>query len=90
MRIPVPLIEAVGNLCIFLLLLYLFKKGKIIGKLMYVYMLIYPVMRFILEFYRGDKIRGIWYGLSTSQWISIALLIFAVISVIIKRKKVNT
>lgn len=89
MRIPVPLIEAVGNLCIFFLLLYLFKKGKNTIKLMYVYMIVYPVMRFILEFYRGDKIRGIWYGLSTSQWISIVLFVFAVTSVIIKRKKIK-
>ena len=48
-------------------------------KLIYVYMLIYPVVRFILEFLRGDEIRGFLFGLSTSQWISILLFVYALI-----------
>ena len=76
-RVPVALIEAYGNLLIFLLLLKLFKKQKLKGKMMYLYMLIYPVLRFGTEFLRGDKIRGIWFGFSTSQWISMVLFTIA-------------
>jgi phosphatidylglycerol---prolipoprotein diacylglyceryl transferase len=45
------------------------------GKLILYFCLIYPVIRFFTEFYRGDSFRGvdlIW-GLSTSQIISISL-----------------
>ena len=60
--------------------------------MIYIYMLIYPVVRFILEFFRGDEIRGIWFGLSTSQWISIALFAFAIckMTVIARRSRVET
>lgn len=77
-RLPVPLIEAVCNLVIFFILLRLFKKGKENGKMIFYYMLIYPVVRFVLEFFRGDAIRGFLFGLSTSQWISIGLFVVAV------------
>lgn len=77
-RLPVPLIEAACNLVIFLLLLRLFLKGKESGRMIFYYMLIYPVVRFVLEFFRGDAIRGFLFGLSTSQWISIGLFVVAV------------
>lgn len=75
-RFPVALIESGLNFLIFLFLLYLFKKEKKRGKLLFVYMIIYPTIRFCLEFLRGDEIRGIFFGLSTSQWLSI--IIFAI------------
>jgi phosphatidylglycerol:prolipoprotein diacylglycerol transferase len=34
----------------------------------------YPAFRFANEFFRGDLDRGFWGALSTSQWISLALL----------------
>ena len=92
-RLPIQLIEAFCNLIIFLVILYLFKKGIGRYKLIYVYMIIYPVCRFILEFFRGDLIRGIYFGLSTSQWISIALIIFSsfkLITIKIKDAKTKT
>lgn len=86
-RFPIQLVEAGCNLLIFLFILYLFKKGIMENKLIYVYMLIYPVVRFTLEFFRGDTYRGFLFGLSTSQWISIILFTFAVIMLIVKRNK---
>ena len=79
MRMPVPLIEAGCNLIIFFILLTLYNKGIFKRKLLFIYMLIYPIVRFILEFYRGDSIRGFIFGLSTSQFISILLFAFSVI-----------
>ena len=78
-RFPVQLVEAACNLLIFILILTLFRKALMKDKLIYVYMLIYPVVRFILEFLRGDEIRGFLFGLSTSQWISILLFVYALI-----------
>lgn len=39
------------------------------------YLLIYSIYRFAAEFFRGDTERGIWLILSTSQWISILIVI---------------
>ncbi|MBR1483887.1 MAG: prolipoprotein diacylglyceryl transferase, partial [Ruminococcus sp.] len=82
-RLPVQLIEATCNLMIFLFILYLFRKSRMTDKLIFVYMLIYPVVRFTLEFFRGDEIRGFLFGLSTSQWISILLFAVAVAALLI-------
>ncbi len=74
-RFPVSLAEALLNLMIFAIVLVLFKKGKFKGKLIYLYMVLYSSVRFGTEFLRGDAVRGIYFGISTSQWISIALFI---------------
>ena len=86
-RLPVPLIEGACNLVIFLVLLRLFHKGKEKGKMIFYYMLMYPAVRFVLEFFRGDAIRGFLFGLSTSQWISIGLLAVAVWKLFISKSK---
>ena len=39
------------------------------------YLLFYALFRFFNEFLRGDHIRGIYLALSTSQWVSIGLII---------------
>lgn len=85
-RFPISLVESLFNFLLFLFLLYLFNNKKQSGKLLFIYMLIYPVGRFIFEFFRGDEIRGIFLYLSTSQWISIILFVAGVI--FIKNKKV--
>lgn len=41
------------------------------------YLLVYTALRFILEFFRGDEVRGVfWFSLSTSQIISLTLFVF--------------
>lgn len=72
-RLPVALIEAYFNLLLFALLLKIFKSERFKGRMLYLYMFFYSIIRFNIEFYRGDEIRGIWFGYSTSQWISIVL-----------------
>lgn len=86
-RLPVSLIEATCNLMIFLVLLRMFLKEKKKGKLIMYYMLIYPVVRFIVEFFRGDAIRGFLFGLSTSQWISLILFVVAIWNLFISGRK---
>ena len=53
------------------------QKGKMKHYLFFLYLAIYAVGRFILEFFRGDTYRGIWFGIgiSTSQIISILILL---------------
>lgn len=86
-RFPVQLLESGLNLIFFAVLLILFIKGKHDKKLIYIYLIMYSNARFFDEFLRGDEYRGILFGLSTSQWISIILFLFSVIILIRKNKK---
>ncbi len=84
-RIPIALFEACVNLLIYAVLVYLYKKCILKDRLVYMYILLYAPARFIIEFFRGDAIRGSFAGLSTSQWISVLLLLFVGISVLTGR-----
>lgn len=86
-RFPVQLIEAGCNLIIFTVILVLYLKKRFPDRLLIVYFLIYPVVRFILEFFRDDDYRGIVGGLSTSQIISILLFAAAIIFSIVDHKR---
>ncbi|MBQ6265158.1 MAG: prolipoprotein diacylglyceryl transferase [Clostridia bacterium] len=79
-RFPVQLVEAVLNLLLFFFLFYCFGNRLFRKKLMGLYCLIYPVYRFVLEYYRADEYRGFLGALSTSQIIS---LIYIVVTIII-------
>ncbi len=72
---PVQLLCSIGNLFLFFILLNYEKKTHRQGKTLPLYLFLYSVARFIIEFLRGDTIRGIWGGLSMSQWLSILILI---------------
>ena len=76
---PTFLYESLWNILGFVLINLLYKKKKFQHRMLIVYFYIYPVIRFIDEFFRGDEIRGFLFGLSTSQIISILLFTFAVI-----------
>lgn len=53
------------------------------------YLGIYGIIRFVLECFRYDAVRGSLWIFSTSQWISIGLMLWAVISVAAKITKSN-
>ncbi len=86
-RFPVQLAEAFLLLVLFSVLIILFFKSKLQGRLLAVYLCAYAVLRFILEFFRGDSIRGHLFYLSTSQWISLFTLIGAAVYLIFNNKK---
>src|SRR6185295_11765986 len=73
--VPTQLIEAAANLLIFAFLLWLTKRRKFEGQIIYSYLMIYSVARFTIEFWRDDP-RGTVFGLSTSQFISIVMFAF--------------
>ncbi|MDL2237561.1 prolipoprotein diacylglyceryl transferase [Christensenellaceae bacterium OttesenSCG-928-K19] len=76
--LPVQLIEAACVLGLFIVMVYYGKKARKPGKVLSLYLLGYGVIRFVLEFFRYDAIRGVYGGLSTSQWISILLIALGV------------
>lgn len=72
--IPVQIYEAMFDVLLFLFLSYGLKKERTLHLTSVLYLLLYSTFRFIIEFFRGDAVRGIWGGLSTSQWISLMFL----------------
>ncbi len=76
---PVQGIEAATELLLsFSLFVYINRKQKDLLSVE-IYLAGYAVIRFVLEFFRNDNAeRGIFCGLSTSQWISIVLFMGAV------------
>jgi len=74
---PIQIVESICNLIIFIIVLLTYKKFKGTYKTIALYSVLYSVVRFSLEFFRGDAVRGI-IVLSTSQWISIALFIVGI------------
>ena len=86
-RFPVQLVEMGLNIALFFLLLSWLRKGEHKGKLMQWYLLIYPVYRFVLEFFRGDDYRGFLFGLSTSQIISLLILLCNLMITICRKKR---
>ena len=72
--LPVQLFEAAGNAVLFLALAHFSARCAGQGRALRAYLAAYAVMRFALEFLRGDAVRGVWWGLSTSQWISLGVL----------------
>jgi phosphatidylglycerol---prolipoprotein diacylglyceryl transferase len=76
---PTQLYEAGAELVILVVLLVTERRGRAYpGRTFWLYMLLYSVSRFIIEFYRGDD-RGNPIGtLSTSQLISVLLAPLAI------------
>ncbi len=93
-RHPVQLYEALLLLGLGVLLVYLFKRKKDSVTLIITYLGIYSIIRFFMEFLRGDEVRGLWaYGISTSQLFSIflvtVLLIYGLGRMLSKKKGAN-
>jgi phosphatidylglycerol---prolipoprotein diacylglyceryl transferase len=75
---PTQLYEAGAELAILVLLLATERKGRPYpGRTFWLYMLMYAITRFAIEFYRGDPRGTIWI-FSTSQFISLLLVPLAI------------
>lgn len=75
-RFPVQLVEALFEFLLFIYLFSLLKSEKwILKKILMRYLAIYSFGRFLLEFLRGDIRRGLIYGISFSQCISVFIWI---------------
>jgi phosphatidylglycerol:prolipoprotein diacylglycerol transferase len=83
LRHPTQLYEAFS----LFILAYIFKKRVDNDKpVIFEYFLSYSILRYILELFRGDEIRGIVATISTSQLVSIILLGASVFGLLIRRR----
>ena len=75
---PTQLYEAGAELLILIVLLVTERRGRPFpGRTFWLYMLLYSISRFIIEFFRGDE-RGTVFMFSTSQFISLLLAPLAI------------
>jgi len=76
---PTQLYESAAGLVIFSILMLVERRGRpFAGRTFWLFVLLYSISRFVIEFYRGDD-RGMPIGsLSTSQLISVILAPIAV------------
>ena len=75
-RLPVQLIESAYNFILFaVLMILLYRSKRTRGRITPLYLTCYAVFRFVIEFFRGDLVRGGIGVLSFSQIISILILI---------------
>lgn len=80
---PTQLYESFAMLAVFGVLVYLHRRKRFDGQILIGYMILYPIVRFTIEFFRDDP-RGDLFGLtsltglSTSQIISLLVAVGAV------------
>ncbi len=71
---PVQLYEAFGELALFLLLVLAVRPRKRFhGQVLASWLLLYAVLRTVVEVFRGDVERGVVAGLGVGQWTSLAI-----------------
>lgn len=76
-RFPVQLVESACNLVLFAILhVIVWHRGRRYLAVP-LYFIGYGIVRFALEFLRGDAVRGFFLGISTSQWIALITILAA-------------
>ena len=84
---PTQLYDAGAELLIMVVLLVTERRGRPFeGRTFWLYMLLYGISRYIVEIYRGDD-RGMMFGVSTSQFLSILVVPLALVMLIRLRRR---
>lgn len=84
---PVQPLEAILDVGICLYLLRYRRRQRRTYDLIFMELCLYALIRFCLEFLRGDSIRGSLWIFTTSQWISLGIIAAALTRIcLIKRK----
>lgn len=90
-RIPVQIYESIFEFLMFILMYFLFRnmeRKNINNKnLISIYILLYGIWRFFIEFYRGDEVRYVVKGISITQIIIVISIIIITLST--RRKNYN-
>ena len=77
---PTQLYESVAALVILGVLLAFERRGRpFAGRTFWTYLLLYPAVRFVIEFYRGDPRGTVFDMLSTSQFVSVLLVPLSIV-----------
>jgi phosphatidylglycerol:prolipoprotein diacylglycerol transferase len=83
---PTQIYDAGAELLILVILLVFERRGRPFhGRTFWLYILLYAISRFIVEIFRGDP-RGMVFGVSTSQFVSLLILPVALVMLLRLRR----
>lgn len=86
-RHPVQLYESLSLLALAFFSIKVIKTKKNPLNAILIYTFGYGLIRFTLEFFRGDKVRGIHFGgLSTSQYVSLTIILATIVIYLLNKK----
>lgn len=89
---PTQIYNMINAVIMFGVLYFVYKHRKFYGQIIAAFLMYYGISRFIIEFFRGDEDRGVYFGgaVSTGQ-IVVALAFFAglIIYLICRRKPIE-
>lgn len=85
---PTQIYESIGEAVNFVILIILRKHQSFKGQLFWTYLVVYSVIRFTVEFFRGDDARGfVFANASIAQIISAAVFVTAIVMLVRFRKR---
>lgn len=83
---PIQIVESLADFVVFLVLATIANRRSFTGQIFSLYFILYPAVRFIAEFYRGDN-PAVFMNLTLYQLISIVVLIAGLILYVYLWKK---
>lgn len=87
--IPTQAYSSISLLLIFIILRIMQERQHKPGEIFFIYLLLYAIKRFFIEFWRADN-PNIIFGITLFQVLSIVLFIFALIKLILIKKQPNS
>ena len=80
---PAELFEAGGDMAILVILLFMIKKKPTRGIVILTYFILYSLLRFVLEFWRGDSLHTL-FNLKVAQSLSLVTIAVAVVFIVMR------
>ncbi|MCZ6694991.1 MAG: prolipoprotein diacylglyceryl transferase [Acidobacteria bacterium] len=89
---PTQLYHALANLGLFAITAFVMRRRRFDGQVFWIYVLLYALFRFTIEFLRGDHARGLYFGelLSTSQLIAIPVAFAAATLLVVLARRTTS
>ncbi len=85
--LPVQLFECAFNLCLTALLWWIDIRKAKSNIILPLYLMLYATERFVIEYFRFDTERGALFGVSTSQWISVAVFLVGIVILFYRKRR---
>jgi phosphatidylglycerol---prolipoprotein diacylglyceryl transferase len=85
---PTQLYEAFYDLVLFAFLLQRTKRVRFEGEISLLYLLLYGMGRYTIEFLREPS--WLWMGLTSNQWLSVAIIVMAFLVFQSRRRKASS
>jgi len=86
---PTQLYHAAADFVILAFTARQMRRRTFDGQVFWTYLLLYSVLRALVEIWRGDTVRGVFFGgsLSTSQLISIPVAILSIVMLVVLSRR---